>query len=230
MVVLRVHLTDARSAARNQLGSGSDKEHSSGSYPRRPADKGAGWNSSSASSSGKARSAGLSGGGRQAFRTTSLDPQASTRDSLVYKDEDDSRFNFGGNFNGGPPPSRTASLETGPRRDWEESTLRGLRLDRPAAAWRDAGGTRARPESARAASLRVSCGTGMPVPKSCQHTCAIAAGVHCVSSRLCGCRVPSKESSRPWHRGRLPAETPGSWRRHLAVLTWSSHGRPGWQT
>lgn len=147
---------ESKNTTRGVLGAVAEREPSERHFPRRTADKVAAWGPSPTAAGGKARSPGLSGGGRQAFRTTSLDTAAAGRDALTYKDEDDSRFNFGGHYSGGPPPNRTASLEAGPRRDWDEPGLRGLRLDRTASLRRDTGSTR-RPESARSPAPRVSC-------------------------------------------------------------------------
>ncbi|BDA42614.1 hypothetical protein COCOBI_03-5070 [Coccomyxa sp. Obi] len=122
---------------------------------RRPSEKGGGWTSPSSAGSGalgKGRSPGV--GARQTFRTSSLDTVGSSREKLVYKEDDEARLNFSGRFSG-PQPNRTTSLDSpgaGLRREWEEPAPKhtGPRTDRSAGPRRDAGGGRVRPDSARA--------------------------------------------------------------------------------
>ncbi|CAL8467731.1 g7269 [Coccomyxa elongata] len=122
---------------------------------RRPSEKGGGWTSPSSAGSGvlgKARSPGV--GARQAFRTSSLDTVGSSREKLIYKEDDEARLNFSGRFSG-PQPNRTTSLDSpgaGLRREWEDPAPKntGPRTDRSAGPRRDAGGGRVRPDSARA--------------------------------------------------------------------------------
>ena len=126
---------------------------------RRPSEKGGGWTASSSAVSGahgKARSPGVSA--RQTFRTSSLDTVGSSREKLIYED-DEARLNFSGRFSG-PQPNRTTSLDSpgaGLRREWEDPAPKhtGLRTDRSAGPRRDAGGGRVRPDSARAGAAWV---------------------------------------------------------------------------
>ncbi len=122
---------------------------------RRPSEKGGGWTSPSSAGSGvlgKARSPGV--GARQTFRTSSLDTVGSSREKLIYKEDDEARLNFSGRFSG-PQPNRTTSLDSpgaSLRREWEDPAPKntGPRTDRSAGPRRDAGGGRVRPDSARA--------------------------------------------------------------------------------
>lgn len=156
--MLRSVTAEPRTPSRS--GFASDKEGSNTPFSnRRPSEKG-GWTSPSAgvSALGKARSPGV--GARQTFRTNSLDNVGSSREKLIYKEDDEARFNFSGRFPGAQQPNRTTSLDspaTGQRRDWDDPAPKnGPRLDWSAGGRRDAGGVRVRPNSARAGSAWVS--------------------------------------------------------------------------